>query len=335
MLAEARSPPDRARRGGGLLFPSTDNTPGAVHQPKRHVAVRSRVHRCDRRRCGCAHAAGLRGPEHEARSESSRWLVLGDSFVMASRYRKTRRSWSASASTGVAFLNAGVDGYSAWQAKSASTAPDDRWGEGPDRRVLPRKRSPTTILPQMSASVTASRCPSFSPPPLAHRLFGGGHGSMGTCRLVSAAHGAAGRDPMAHRWHVKPVSSTRRVPTCRARLRTTERASELPGGPATNLPLMVAVAPAFAVHTERAYASLVGLDLGRGSAGPGSGCRCAFPSWNRILRPRSRPADCSGVEAVYLTFDGHWSAAGARRGRHHGLSAVEADLIQLPLGGTA
>ena len=34
-----------------------------------------------------------------------------------------------STSTGVAFLNAGVDGYSTWQAKSRlEQAPDDRWG---------------------------------------------------------------------------------------------------------------------------------------------------------------------------------------------------------------
>ena len=102
-------------------------------------------------------------------------------------------------------------------------------------------------------------------------------------------------------------------------LRTTERAlSELHReARRQNLPLMVAVAPpAFAVHSERAgpTLSLVGLDpAGADLQAPD---RAVVATLSRLgiascdLGPDLRTAAES--EAVYLTFDGHWSAAGHR-----------------------
>jgi len=125
---------------------------------------------------------------------------------------------------------------------------------------------------------------------------------------------------MAHRWqgelslfHSSGAQSLQRS------VRTTERAlAELRTvASRLNLPLMVAVAPpAFAVHTERAgpTLSLVGLDpAGADLQAPDRAVLAALSRQgirSCDLGPALRSA--AEQEAVYLTFDGHWSSAGHR-----------------------
>ena len=263
----------------------------------------------------------------EARAQSSRWLVRGDSFVMALQVPEDETFMERlSTSTGVAFLNAGDDGYSTWQAKSRLEQLGRPLGVKGLIVVffLGNDLSDNEFYPQMLRE--ASRHPEGVPiiqptPPLAHRLLGGwsrvyGHLSVWSRRRTIAS----GRDPMAQRWHGElSLFHTSGANLLQRSLRTTERAlSELHReAQRQNLPLMVAVAPpAFAVHTERAgpTLSLVGLDpSGADLQAPD---RAVVATLSRLgiascdLGPDLRTAAES--EAVYLTFDGHWSAAGHR-----------------------
>ena len=311
-----------------LLFPSTDNTPEGLYiNSKRHVAVSQPgfvgvtgagvdVH---------INAAGLRGPELSERVESDRWLVLGDSFVMALQVPEQETFMERmSASTGVGFLNAGVDGYSTWQAKSRLEQLGRPLGVQGVVVVffLGNDLSDNEFYPQMLRE--AARHPEGVPiiqptPPLAHRLFGGwsriyGHLSVWSRRRTIAS----GRDPMAQRWHGElSLFHSSGATLLQRSLRTTERAlMELrQEAHRQNLRLLVAVAPpAFAVHTERAgpTLSLVGLEPEGADLQAPDRAVLAVLSRQGIascdLGPDLRTA--AEQEAVYLTFDGHWSTAG-------------------------
>jgi len=272
-------------------------------------------------------AQGLRGPELEARSEASRWLVLGDSFVIALQVPE-RESFPEllSQQTGTAFLNAGVDGYSTWQAATrlAELAPVTGARGAVVVLFLGNDLSDNEHYRQMIREAVhhPEGAPIIQPdPPLVHQLFGGwsrvyGHYSVWARRQAIQS----GHDPQSHRWrgelslfHRSGARELQRT------LSTTARAVQTLRDTARRLgiPLMVAVAPpAFAVHTERAgpTLSLVGLDP--------SGADLQAPD-RAILKllERQGVATCdlgpalrgaAESEAVYLTFDGHWNAAGHR-----------------------
>jgi len=326
-LAARLMEPDGAAE---LLFPSTDNTPEGLYvNSRKHVAVAQpgfsgvtgagvpiRIN-----------AHGLRGPELAERAESNRWLVLGDSFVMALQVPLAETFTELlGASTGTAFLNGGVDGYSTQQATSRMA---DLAGPVGAKGVvvvffLGNDLSDNEHHRQMLHE--AGRLPDGVPiiqpaPALAHRLFGGwsrvyGHLSVWSRRRAISA----GNDPQSHRWR-RELSHFHRsgAKDLQRSLSTTSQAFTQLRDAARRLrlPLMVAVAPpAFAVHTERAgpTLSLVGLDPG--------GADLQAPD-RAILQALSRhgiPACDLGAplraaaesEAVYLTFDGHWNTAGHR-----------------------
>ncbi len=313
-----------------LLFPSTNNTPEGLYiNSKRHVAV-AQPGFTGTTGAGIdvrINQAGLRGPELSARTESATWVVLGDSFVMALQVPETETfTERMSAASGVGFLNAGIDGYSTWQSKTLLEQIGRPLGVKGAVVVffLGNDLSDNEFYPQMMRE--AARLPDGVPiiqpsPPLAHQLFGGwsrvyGHLSVWLRRRSIST----GRDPMAQRWQGElSLFHETGTQTLQRSVRTTERAlADLRMvARRQNLPLMVAVAPpAFAVHAERAgpTLSLVGLDpAGADLQAPD---RAVLAALSRLgirscdLGPALRTA--AEQEAVYLTFDGHWSAAGHR-----------------------
>ena len=313
-----------------LLFPSTDNTPEGLYvNSRRHVAV-AQPGFTGTTGAGVSvrvNAQGLRGPELADRSEAQRWLVLGDSFVMALQVPESETFMERlSARTGVGFLNAGVDGYSTFQATTRMADLVRPTGAAGVVVVffLGNDLSDNEHHRQMLHE--AARLPDGVPiiqptPPLAHRMLGGwsrvyGHYSVWARR--QAIH--AGHDPQSHRWRGELAHFHRSgAKDLQRSLSTTARAITELRDTARRLgvPLMVAVAPpAFAVHTERAAPtlSLVGLDP--------DGADLQAPDRAILqLLSRSGIASCdlgaplraaAESEAVYLTFDGHWNAAGHR-----------------------
>ena len=71
---------------------------------------------------------GLRGPELSP-DDPTRWLATGDSFTMAAQVREERTFLALAGQTlDISFLNAGVDGYSTWQALRRYEQLDDTVG---------------------------------------------------------------------------------------------------------------------------------------------------------------------------------------------------------------
>ncbi len=313
-----------------LLFPSTDNTPEGLYvNSAKHVAV-ARPGFTGHTRVGVPvriNLHGLRGPELPDRPEAKKWLVLGDSFVMALQVPEDQTfTERMAASTGVAFLNGGVDGYSTWQATTRLQELARPTGiEGVVVvYFLGNDFTDNEHYRQMirEAAHHPEGAPIIQPdPPLAHRWFSGwsriyGHYSVWARRQAITA----GQDPGAHRWkrelglfHRSGARDLQRSLTVTNQALTQLRDTARRLG----LPLVVAVAPpAFAVHTERAAAtmSLVGLDpAGADLQAPD---RALVSALSRLgiatcdLGPDLRAA--AENEAVYLTFDGHWSEAGHR-----------------------
>lgn len=321
-----------------LLFPSTDNTPEGLY-------VNSHVHVSEPQpgfvgRTGAGvplriNAAGLRGPALSERAESSRWLVLGDSFVMSLQVPEEQTfEERLSVATGTAFLNGGVDGYATWQATSrlAELAPATGakgvvvvFFLGNDLQDNERYRQ----LHREAARVPDGT-PIIQPDPHPlHALLAGwsrvyGHGSVWWRRRQIAQ----GRDPMANLWAQELQMFHRTGAQALQRsLATTEPALRQLRDTARRLglPLLVATAPpAFAVHTERAgpTLSLVGLDPA--AADLQAPDRAVLGALKRLgiascdLGPDLRSSAQQGV-SVYLTFDGHWTSQG---------HAVVADTLQ-------
>lgn len=313
-----------------LLFPSTDNTPEGLYvNSRRHVSVAQpgftgttgggvplRIN-----------ALGLRGPELSARSEAKRWLVLGDSFVMALQVPEHETFAEVlSARTDTAFLNGGVDGYSTWQATSRLAELARPAGVQGAVVVFFLGNDFTDNERHAQMLREAARLPDGVPiiqpdPHPMHRLLASwsrvyGHYSVwARRRAISAGH-----DPMAQQWkrelayfHRSGARDLQRTlsSTVQALAQLRDTARRL------GVPLTVAVAPpAFAVHTERAgpTLSLVGLDpAGADLQAPdrailGALSRLGIPACDLGPALRTAAAD----EAVYLTFDGHWSTAGHR-----------------------
>ncbi len=311
-----------------LLFPSTDNTPIGLYVTSPTLGTRPAAGFVGTTGAGVnvrINALGLRGPEILPDKHAC-WLVLGDSFVMALQVQESETFVEKmSQSSGVDVLNGGVDGYSTVQATARLdelargisldgvflvffTGNDFQDNERVDMRLREARQLPDG---------TPTRQPV---PSTMHRLFSGWSRLYGHLAVWQRRRAIlAGADPVVAMWAQELLpfhrsgagALNRSVQTTREALRRFYQNAQSRG-----IPVIVAVAPpAFAVHTERAAPtlSLVGLDPQQADleaperAVMGALQSLGVPSCP--LGPPLRAAAARG-EKVYLTFDGHWSAAG-------------------------
>lgn len=269
-------------------------------------------------------ALGLRGPALPARSGAPRWLALGDSFTLSVQVREEQTFAARLARRlGVEVWNAGVDGYSTWQATgryerlAGATEPDGALllfftgNDLVDNAEFPRRlQSVAGLRPGAPVAVPTRSA--------AERWLLGHSFLYGRWRVLRRARAmASGQDPMLPLWRKELLifhqdgraaleGSLEHTRAALSGLRDAARAH----GDA----LLVAVAPpAFVVEPERVGPtfSMVGLDpagaaldapaqeLGRALDALGIQ-RCDLTE--ALRRERAR--------GLYFTYDGHWTPEG-------------------------
>jgi hypothetical protein len=136
LLAEALARVVRPNGSSDLLFGAPDASPAGLYVNDHALVMRpapgfsatsgSLGYSVPQR----IKSRGLRGPEPSPGSEP-RWLCVGDSFTMAAQVREEQTFPALLGTlTGASFHNAGVDGYSTWQALRRYEQLDDRLGTG-------------------------------------------------------------------------------------------------------------------------------------------------------------------------------------------------------------
>jgi hypothetical protein len=336
-----------------LLFNSPDASPPGLYQRDTALLlVPTPGFQATARSLGYAvpiriNRLGMRGPEPEAVAEVARWLTIGDSFTFSIQVPEEQTFIGRlSAERKEHFWNAGVDGYSTWQAldrykglrsSSGSSAvlllfflgndlqDNERW---PIQKAEMDRPPPA---PPAGATRTAGgppRPPEIrqGPPPLQwwKSILLKNSYLYAHLRVWSRARElATGRDPSIQRWGDELSIYTRSgAPRLAALIQKSEAPLRALAEEAARNgdQLLVAVAPpAFVVDQRRVEPTfkVVGLDPATATLDAP-----ALAVWELLkrtgisacdltlaLRAGQESASTRG-DAMYLTYDGHWTQAG-------------------------
>ena len=266
---------------------------------------------------------GLRGPKlSEVSSDTPHWIAVGDSFTMSVQVdQKDTFSGQLSTRSGAQVWNAGVDGYSTWQAtlrvqQVKEHIPIKRvlltFFTGNDfqdnERFLAMQRSP---LPGPAGSpIPRPEIPSSEIWLLQHSYIYAHYRIWNKVKQLGSPN-----DFSKGNWQDELRLFTLDGEKRRNQLRSqTKRALQQLRDYTrqNNLDLMVAVAPpAFVIHPERLNATfeLVDLDPNRADVDAPQQLVVDILKELRIPYCNLSPALRQATEP-YLTFDGHWTLEG-------------------------
>ena len=317
-----------------LLFDSPDASPVGLYvidpelvlvpKPGFEDTIRSRGYTVDL----AFNELGLRSPPLDQLPEGPRWLAVGDSFT-ASVQVPLEDTFGArlGQSLGEVVLNAGVDGYSTWQASGRAA------------RLDPTVNAHATLLTfflgndlQDNANFehvkrTVQGREAGSPIPRApvhmgRRLLMRYSAIYGHLRIWQRARDLqSGRDPSREWWRDElAIFSSQGEPALRRLMRPTQQALRVARDAAGRRGdrLVVALAPpAFVVYPDRLGATFAVVGLDPASATPDAPAQAVTTTLHQLgiqacdLTPALRAA-AAGDDALYFTYDGHWTAAGHR-----------------------
>lgn len=317
-----------------LLFNAPDASPfglytsdrvlGLVPTPGFSATVRSPGYAVDLR----INALGLRGPDPLTVAGVPAWLAIGDSFTMSVQVAEEDSfCGQLSAATGQIFWNAGVDGYSTPGAALRYGLLDEAVGSrgalltfflGND--LHDNARWPQ--IQQEAMSKPAGRLMGPPPLPFPQGLLLRNSFLFAHYRVWARAQAlTAGTDPSLQRWRHELEIFTRMGRNGLERLANQSEGALQRLANETRARgdhLMVAVAPpAFVIDRSRVPSTfgVVGLNLNEVDLdAPGQALLAALARQGIAACDLSTPlaaAQAQG-EAMYLTYDGHWTRAGHR-----------------------
>ncbi len=329
--AEVLSRMVRPDASADLLFGSPESSPMGLYvidhqtlltpRPGFSGTIRSPGYAVDLR----INEAGLRGPS-TASISGKQWLAVGDSFTMSVQVPEEETfAGQLSGPVGAHIWNAGVDGFSTWQAGIRYAEIDD---------VLPIEQVVLTFFLGNDFQDNAhfphiSRNPPSMPegadiprevmPPLTRFLLRHSHLYAHWRVLQRRATVSTGQDHSGQRWKQElMIFSTDGAQSLSQLSRESEKALRTfrDAVQARGDTLLVAVAPpAFVIETDRAEATfeVVGLDTARMDLDAPR--RAALDVLKRLnipacdlTEPLKTAADAG--EALYFVYDGHWTADG-------------------------
>jgi hypothetical protein len=268
---------------------------------------------------------GLRAPATE-RTAASPWIAAGDSFTLSVQVPiQATFAERVGAATGRTVYNAGVDGYSTWQASRRAAALDAETGAagvlltfflGNDLQDNDRFEHVQRTVAGRPAGAPIPRAP-VSAIQRGLLRWSAIYAHLRVWRRARALR--SGADPARKRWQDElaifssdgRAALHRLMPRTEAALREARDAARGRGDT-----LVVAVAPpAFVVHEERLASTFEVVGLDPATATPNAPGEAVRATLDRLgiracdLTPDLRAAAGSG-DALYFTYDGHWTARG-------------------------
>ncbi len=337
LLARAVRPASHA----DLLFNSPDASPLGLYVVDPHLLMvpspgfSAEVRSLDYRVPVRINEAGVRGD----RVVPGGWLAVGDSFTLSVQVIEAETfSGRLAEHTGVQVHNAGVDGYSTWQALRRYEQLDDRLqtegvlltfflgNDFQDNERFPH------VLSRSEHLVAGSPIPRQPTPALEGLLLRHSHLYAHYRIWRRQQLLTRGEDPMQVGWRDELSIFSRQGTDRLARLvGSTEQALQQLATTVRKRGdrLVVAIAPpAFVVDTARVEATfgVVGLDPEEADlAAPGrvlAGILARLGVEACDLAP-ALEAGATDAEPLYFTFDGHWTPAG-----HAIVAAAVADCLE-------
>lgn len=253
-------------------------------------------------------ARGLRGAEPTARPAA---LLLGDSFALAAQVDEDQTlAARLGERLGGPVLNAGVDGYSTWQATGRYQ--QLRSDLDPERVVLLFFLGNDLADNERFPMIRGQR---YVPTPRAGTSWGGRSVLLAFGRSWFRARQIAAGSPERERFRreILPFSAEGRA-VLDAQIAATEPALVALRDEAARQgdPLLVALAPpSFAMDPARARStlSLVGLDPDQADVGAPGRAVLGLLERLGVAACDTSPA-LARTEGAWLVFDGHWTAAG-------------------------
>lgn len=253
-------------------------------------------------------ALGLRGAGGVERPAA---LLLGDSFALAAQVSEAESlAGQLAERLGGAVLNAGVDGYSTWQA--AGRYERLRAEIDPERVILLFFLGNDLADNERFPMIRGQR---YTPHPRPEPGWTDRSVLFAFARVAWRARAIAQGSPERERFRreLEPFSEQGRA-TLEAQLPATEAALTALRDAAARAgdPLLVVVAPpSFALDPERAASTLglVGLDPARAAlSAPGQAVLGLLARLGVAACDLGPPL--ARTEGAWLTFDGHWTPAG-------------------------
>ncbi len=329
--AEGLSRLIRPSASADLLFNSPESSPMGLYvidhtlllipRPGFRGQIRSPGYAVDLR----INDLSLRGPPvSEVPAETRHWLAVGDSFTMAVQVPEPETfSGKLGAAQGVQVWNAGVDGYSTWQAALRYQEIDDQL---PIERVIlnfflgndfqDNANFPHIAPPPMPEGADIPR----EPVPFVRGILLRHSRLYAHFRVLSRQRSlTAGSDPDRQRWRDElSIFSTegsarleQLIGQSRAALMRLRDAARQRGDA-----LLVAVAPpAFQIETDRAEATFAVVGLDPASMDLQAPRKAVLGLLTELhmsacdLTPALESAARDGA-ALYFVYDGHWTEAG-------------------------
>ncbi len=333
LLAECGARAVAPSGGADLLFNSPDASPIGLYladpkllltpAPGFTATARSVGYAVDLR----INQLGLRGPEVEgARSTggAGRWLTVGDSFTLSVQVSEEETFQERLAvATGQEFWNAGVDGFSTWQALTRYQRLDAPLGAdgvllsfflGND--LHDNERFPHVIkgAQHLKAGAPIPR----EPVPWLRKALLGHSYLYAQWRVFSRQRAlSAGRDPQREWWKdelmIFTTAGTKRLDQLtrgsEAPLRQLQQETRRRGDR-----LLVAIAPpAFQIEDHRLTATMEMVGLDPATADVDAPARAVTGLLQRLGIARCdlvAPLRAAADRGLYFTYDGHWTPEG-------------------------